>query len=41
MTFRNRAVPRRTFLRAAGVMLALPWLDAMRPAILRPHVIAS
>jgi hypothetical protein len=36
MTFRNRAVPRRTFLRAAGVMLALPWLDAMRPAILRP-----
>jgi hypothetical protein len=24
-------LPRRTFLRAAGVSVALPWLDAMRP----------
>jgi len=25
------ALPRRTFLRGAGVALALPWLDAMSP----------
>src|SRR5829696_8778746 len=25
-------IPRRTFLRAAGVSLALPWLDALAPA---------
>src|SRR5712691_10564801 len=25
-------IPRRTFLRGAGVTLALPWLDAMVPA---------
>lgn len=31
--YRHRGVPlaRRTFLRGAGVALALPWLDAMRP----------
>ncbi len=28
----NRALPRRTVLRGAGVALALPWLDAMVPA---------
>jgi hypothetical protein len=28
----GRALPRRRFLRGAGVALALPWLDAMRPA---------
>jgi hypothetical protein len=28
-------LPRRTFLRAAGVSLALPWLDVMRPAAAR------
>ncbi len=28
----GRAVPRRQFLRGAGVALGLPWLDAMRPA---------
>jgi hypothetical protein len=28
----GRAIPRRRFLRGAGVALALPWLDAMRPA---------
>lgn len=27
-----RALDRRTFLRGAGVTMALPWLDAMRPA---------
>ena len=33
MTFvTKRALPRRTFLRAAGATLALPMLDAMRPA---------
>lgn len=35
MTDKNsgrRALSRRTFLRGAGVALALPWLDAMRPA---------
>ena len=29
---RSRALPRRTFLKAAGVSLSLPWLTAMRPA---------
>jgi len=28
----RRSLPRRAFLRGAGVSLALPWLDAMRPA---------
>lgn len=31
--FQNRALPRRTFLRGAGVALSLPLLDAMRPAV--------
>jgi hypothetical protein len=33
--FRAAASPldRRTFLRGAGVSLALPFLDAMRPAV--------
>lgn len=29
----NRSVSRRTLLRGAGVSLALPWLDAMQPAV--------
>lgn len=33
--FRHLALDRRTFLRGAGAALALPWLDAMAPA-LRP-----
>src|SRR5213594_1999644 len=28
----QRAVSRRTFLRSAGILLSLPWLDAMTPA---------
>ena len=32
MVFR-KAIPRRTFLRGAGTVLALPLLDAMRPAL--------
>src|SRR5438105_1256351 len=28
----NHAISRRRFLRGAGILLALPWLDAMRPA---------
>ncbi|MBS1830358.1 MAG: DUF1552 domain-containing protein [Acidobacteria bacterium] len=28
----RRALPRRWFLRGAGTAMALPWLDAMRPA---------
>lgn len=32
-TFRNRSLSRRKMLRGAGVGLALPWLDAMRPAV--------
>ena len=32
MVFRN-AIPRRTFLRGAGTALALPLLEAMRPAL--------
>jgi hypothetical protein len=31
----NRPLARRTFLRGAGVALALPWLDAMTPAFAR------
>lgn len=31
---KNSALPRRTFLRGLGVGLALPLLDAMRPAVL-------
>lgn len=31
---KNTALPRRTFLRGLGVGLALPWLDAMQPAVL-------
>ena len=30
-TLHNRQpIPRRTFLKGAGISLALPWLDAMR-----------
>ncbi len=29
----RRALPRRLFLRAAGATIALPWLDAMAPAL--------
>jgi hypothetical protein len=32
MTMSNQALPRRTFLRGLGATLALPLLDAMRPA---------
>jgi hypothetical protein len=28
----RRAISRRRFLRGAGILLSLPWLDAMRPA---------
>src|SRR5882762_5683097 len=28
----NHTISRRRFLRGAGILLALPWLDAMRPA---------
>jgi len=33
-----RSLDRRTFLRASGVALALPWLDAMHPAFARDAV---
>lgn len=36
LVFFNRSLSRRTLLRGAGVSLALPWLDAMRPAIAKP-----
>jgi len=32
-TFRNRSLSRRTLLRGAGAALALPWLEAMQPAL--------
>jgi hypothetical protein len=32
MIITKKSLPRRTFLRGAGVALALPWLDAMMPA---------
>jgi hypothetical protein len=31
----RRHLPRRTFLRGVGATVALPWLDAMRPALAR------
>ena len=33
MFITKRALPRRTFLRAAGATLALPFLDSMVPAL--------
>ncbi len=33
MRFLQRALDRRTFLRGSGAALALPWLDAMVPAL--------
>ena len=33
MIITKQALPRRTFLRAAGATLALPFLDAMVPAL--------
>src|SRR6202161_4056246 len=33
MIFMKKALPRRTFLRGAGTMLALPLLDAMVPSM--------
>jgi hypothetical protein len=33
MFITRRALPRRTFLRALGTTVALPWLDAMLPAL--------
>lgn len=32
----RRHLPRRTFLKGAGAAIALPWLDAMCPALSRP-----
>lgn len=34
--FQRRALDRRTFLRGASACMALPWLDAMQPALARP-----
>jgi hypothetical protein len=36
MPFSQKFLPRRTFLRGAGAALALPWLDAMSPALAAP-----
>ena len=33
LSYGNRSLSRRAILRGAGVALALPWLDAMQPAI--------
>ncbi|MBL9075892.1 MAG: DUF1552 domain-containing protein [Planctomycetes bacterium] len=35
-SFRGRVLDRRTFLRGSGALLALPWLEAMRPAFVVP-----
>src|SRR5476651_888077 len=37
---RNRSLSRRSFLRGAGVALALPFLDAMLPAVARSQGVA-
>jgi len=33
MIITKMALPRRTFLRGVGTAIALPWLDAMLPAL--------
>ena len=33
MIVAKKAIPRRTVLRGIGATLALPWLDAMVPAL--------
>src|SRR5688572_24298899 len=33
MVIRKLSLPRRTFLRGVGAVMALPWLDAMVPAL--------
>jgi hypothetical protein len=37
LPFRQRALDRRTFLRGTGACLALPWLEAMAPALRKPR----
>jgi hypothetical protein len=37
LTFANKALPRRTFLRGLGVSLSLPLLDAMIPAVAKAN----
>ncbi|MBI1786044.1 MAG: DUF1552 domain-containing protein [Acidobacteria bacterium] len=37
MIITRRSLPRRTFLRGAGTAVALPWLDAMTPALAAPN----
>jgi len=39
--FPSREFPRREFLRAAGVSLALPWLDAFVPKLVRGAAVAG
>ena len=39
--FGNRFLSRRTMLRATGVAFALPWLDAMQPAIAKSTTIRT
>ena len=36
MVIFKKSIPRRTFLRGTGAMLALPMLDAMTPALAAP-----
>src|SRR5262245_35379849 len=36
----REAMSRRRFLRGAGIMLSLPWLDAMLPAFASPAAVA-
>jgi hypothetical protein len=33
MIITKMSMPRRTFLRGVGAAIALPWLDAMKPAL--------
>ena len=37
----NKAIPRRTFLKGTGAVLALPWLEAMVPALARAQAAAK
>ncbi len=42
MTFlTKKSLPRRALLRGMGVTLALPWLDAMRPAMAAPRAVSG
>ena len=41
MLISRKQLPRRTFLRGMGTLIAIPMLDAMVPALVRGHELVS